>query len=155
LEGNNTIKQLVKAGTGTCYESEQFVKDIFKPWSTSSTSFSLIIFLAPFLLLSPTVRRRCGDDIRPYQNVIQNNAMYLADKVKYLPLTSTAFSQYYNTMKATPKKNQFTFSAEPLIEERLRTEAERLDRSLAWVINYSLHKGLEAMEVMPKARRQG
>jgi hypothetical protein len=32
-------------------------------------------------------------------------------------------------------------------------EAERLDRSLAWVINYYLQKGLEAMEVMPKACR--
>jgi hypothetical protein len=57
-------------------------------------------------------------------------------------------------MKATPKKNQLTFSAEPLIEERLRAEEERLDRSLAWVINYSLLKGLEATEVVPKARRQ-
>jgi hypothetical protein len=81
--------------------------------------------------------------------------MYLADKVKYLSLTSAAFSQYYKAMKAAPKKNQLTFSAEPLIEERLRTEAERTDRSLAWVINYYLRKGLEAMEVMPKVHRQG
>jgi hypothetical protein len=118
------------------------------PRSSSSTSFSFIIFLAPFLLLSPTARRRCGDDIRPHQNVIQHNAMYLSDKVKYLSLTSAAFSQYYNTMKATSKKNQLTFSAEPLI-------AEQLDRSLAWVINYSLLKGIEATEVVPKARRRG
>jgi hypothetical protein len=34
-------------------------------------------------------------------------------------------------MKTTPKKNRLTFSAEPLIEEWLRTEAERPDRSPA------------------------
>jgi predicted DNA-binding protein len=52
-----------------------------------------------------------------------------------------------------PKKNQLTFTAEPDIEERLRAEAERLDRSLAWVINYYIRKGLEVMEVMPKVGR--
>jgi predicted DNA-binding protein len=46
-------------------------------------------------------------------------------------------------------------SAEPLVEERLRAEAERTDRSPAWVINYYILKGLEAMEVMPKTHRQG
>jgi hypothetical protein len=49
-------------------------------------------------------------------------------------------------IETAKKKNQLTFSAEKDIEERLRTEAERLDRSLAWVINYYLQKGLETMK---------
>jgi hypothetical protein len=53
-------------------------------------------------------------------------------------------------MKVEPKKNQLTFTAEPDIEERLRAEADRLDRSLAWIINYYLHKWFEATEIISK-----
>jgi predicted transcriptional regulator len=53
-------------------------------------------------------------------------------------------------MKEKPKKNQLTFTADPDIEERLRAEADRLDRSLAWIINYYLHKGFESTESISK-----
>ena len=48
------------------------------------------------------------------------------------------------------KQVTFTFQPEPELLEALREQAEKQDRSVSWLVNYYIKKGLEADRVIGK-----